>query len=53
MPFLVVNGLVQGLQLLFNPLVSLLFRSELAATPLLGIQVCALLSGLGQPATRE
>lgn len=47
--FFVVNGLVEGLQLLLDPLVSILFGGELAATPLLGVQVCALLSGLGQP----
>lgn len=53
LPFLVVNGLVEGLQLLLDPLVPLLFGGELAASPLLGIQVCALLSGLRQPAIRD
>lgn len=53
LPFLVVNGLVEGLQLLLDPLVPLFFGSELAATALLGIQVCALLSGLGQSAIRD
>lgn len=44
----IIDGLVQRLQLLLNPLVSLLFGGELAATALLGVQVCPLLCSLGQ-----
>lgn len=48
LPFLVIDGLVKRLQLLLDPLVPLLFGGELAASALFGVQVCALLSGLGQ-----
>ena len=48
LPLLVGDGLVQGLELLFDPLVPLLLGGELAAAALLGVQVCPLLGGLGQ-----
>lgn len=46
LPLLVIDGLVQGLQLLLDPLVPLLFGGELAASALLGVQVRSLLRGL-------
>lgn len=46
---LVVDGLVQRLELLLDPLVSLLLGGELTAAALLGVQVGPLLGGLGQP----
>lgn len=49
LPFLVIDGLVQGFQLLLDPLVPLLLGGELTATALLGIQVRPFLCGLGQP----
>lgn len=49
LPLLVVDGLVQRLELLLNPLVSLLLGGELAAAALLGVQVGPFLGGLGQP----
>ena len=48
LPLFIIDGLVQRLQLLLDPLVPLLLGGELAATALLGIQVCPLLCGLGQ-----
>lgn len=53
LPLLVIDRLVQGLELLLDPLVPLLLGGELAASALLGIQVCPLLRSLGQPAQRE
>lgn len=53
LPLFVVDGLVQRLQLLLNPLVPLLFRGELAAAALLGVQVGPLLRGLGQSGGRR
>lgn len=48
LPFLVVDGLIQRLQLFLDPFVPLFFRGELAASTLLGIQICSLLCGLSQ-----
>ena len=48
LPLFIIDGLVQRLQLLLDPLVPLLLGGELAATALLGIQICPLLCSLGQ-----
>lgn len=53
LPLFIIDGLVQRLQLLLNPLVPLLFGGELTATALLGIQVCPLLRGLSQSGRRR
>ena len=50
LPLLVVDRLVQGLELLLDPLVPLLLGGELAAATLLGVQVRPLLRRLGQSA---
>lgn len=52
LPLLIIDGLVQRLQLLFDPLVSLLLGGELAASTLFGVQVCPLLRGLCQSKNR-
>lgn len=53
LPLLIIDGLVQRLQLLLDPLVPLFFRGELAATALLGVQVGPLLRRLGQSGGRR
>lgn len=48
LPLFIIDGLVQGLELLLDPLVSLLLGGELTAAALLGIEVRPLLCGLGK-----
>lgn len=52
LPLLIIDGLVQRLQLLLNPLVPLFLGGELAAAALLGVQVGPLLCSLGQSGER-
>lgn len=52
LPLFIIDGLVQRLQLLLDPLVPLFFGGELTATTLLGVQVCPLLCSLSQSGRR-
>lgn len=53
LPLFVIDGLVQGLQLLFDPLVPVFLRGKLTATALFGIQVSPLLRSLGQSGIKQ
>lgn len=53
LPLFIIDGLVQGLQLLFYPLVPVFLRGKLTATALLSIQVSPLLCSLGQSGIKQ
>lgn len=53
LPLFIIDGLVQGLQLLFDPLVPIFFRGKLTATALLRIQISPLLCSLGESRMKQ